>query len=72
MAIDDGLSLAEQIVTGVRSEQEIADALRKEMAARARRRRIGGFSFGVFNLLKEDGDPYLLEDDTGVYLIETC
>jgi len=72
MAIDDGLSLAEQVVTGIRTESEIADELRKELRARARRRRIGGFSFPVFNLLLENGCNYIIEDGNGVYLLEDC
>ena len=71
-AIDDGLSLAEQMVTGVRTRRQIAEEMRRSMRARRRRRRLGGFAFGVSNLLLEDGCNIILEDGSGVYLLEPC
>lgn len=71
-AIDDGLSLAEQVVMGVRTTEQITEQMRRNLQTRRRRRRLGGFAFGVSNLLLEDGCNIILEDGNGVYLLEPC
>ncbi len=72
MAIDDGLSLAEQFIRNVRSRVEIAEEERIALMRRRRMRRIGGFSDfqTVDNYLLEDGFDLLLEAGGAVYLLE--
>ena len=50
MAIDDGIQLAEQIVQGVRTRQQIAADIERELIRRRRRRRLGGVQSNTLSL----------------------